>query len=252
MKARTLIFGAIALIFSVISCVTAPSKSADGHNSQNSLNWEGVYAGVVPCASCPGIQTIITINQDNTFTKVTTYLESEAVADTVSGTFAWDENGSVITLNGIEGSNKFKVGENKLFMLDLEGNIIEGNLADNYILTKASDLVEKTWKLTMVNGVEVTNQIEGNEAHIFFQVTEDRFYGSTGCNRFFGGYELNDQNQIIFSGVGSTRMMCEDMTVEDNFLKLLNGTVDYALDVDTLQFKDAEGNAVASFVAVAQ
>ena len=34
------------------------------HNSQNSLDWEGVYKGILPCADCDGIETEIVINSD--------------------------------------------------------------------------------------------------------------------------------------------------------------------------------------------
>ena len=48
------------------------------HNSRNSLNWAGVYAGTLPCADCPGIQTRLTLGNDGTFEKQSRYLDRDA------------------------------------------------------------------------------------------------------------------------------------------------------------------------------
>ena len=36
-----------------------------GDTSQNALDWPGMYEGVLPCASCEGIQTTLTLLADN-------------------------------------------------------------------------------------------------------------------------------------------------------------------------------------------
>ena len=36
----------------------------DFHNSLNSLDWEGTYSGILPCADCAGIQTLIKLNKN--------------------------------------------------------------------------------------------------------------------------------------------------------------------------------------------
>jgi heat shock protein HslJ len=253
MKIRNLfIAGAIATLY-LASCCAPKSKTAD--NSQDTPKWTGVYAGVLPCASCPGIQTTITLNNDSTYCMETVYMEEDNEPIVKEGSFTMNNEGNIVTLSGFaegEGSNKYMVGENNLIQLTLEGNRVEGELADKYVLTKASPLAEKYWKLVTINGIEVKNSEEGNEAHITFKAVGDKFFGSTGCNRFFGGYILNDQGQIIFSGAGSTRMMCADMTVEDNFLKLLDGVINYEIENDNLTLKDSQGIVVATFISVAK
>ena len=108
------------------------------HNSQNSLDWEGVYKGILPCADCDGIETEIVINSDLTFVKKTKYLGKEDIKGIEGkGSFTWNKDGSTIILQGInEESNQYKVGENTLTHLDVEGKIITGDLAQNYILKK--------------------------------------------------------------------------------------------------------------------
>ena len=110
--------------------------SDTAHTSQNSLSWDGIYEGVVPCADCEGIKTTVILNSDNTFVLSEEYLGKSEELFTERGTFSWNEKGSTIEFTIENRKQYYKVGENRLFHLDMEGNIIEGQLADNYILTK--------------------------------------------------------------------------------------------------------------------
>jgi len=115
---------------------TTDSNQVDtAHTSQNSLDWQGKYSGIIPCADCPGIETTVTLNSDNTFTYTGVYQERDTkIEDT--GKFMWHNNGSVVHLVGKEVNMKLKVGENQLISLDQEGNPIDGPLKDHYILKK--------------------------------------------------------------------------------------------------------------------
>ncbi|MEK8180809.1 copper resistance protein NlpE [Flavobacterium buctense] len=107
-------------------------------NSNTSLDWNGVYKGVTPCADCEGIETEITLNKNLTYKKTTKYLgKKDTQINTVEGKFVWNSDGINITLLGIkEAPSQYLVGENKLFQLDRSGKRITGNLASTYILIK--------------------------------------------------------------------------------------------------------------------
>lgn len=110
-----------------------------GDNSQTSLDWPGTYFGVLPCASCEGIETWVTLNSDGTFELRSNYLGLNDARDEIfTGNFEWDPTGSMVQLQGLIGNapGKYKVGENRIWHLDQDGNRIEGDLADRYILTK--------------------------------------------------------------------------------------------------------------------
>lgn len=98
----------------------------------------GMYKGVLPCADCEGIETILVLNADNTYLLKTTYLgKPDAVATEKTGTMRWNPAKNFIVLGGLENApTMYLVGENKLTQLDMEGNPITGNLADKYVLTK--------------------------------------------------------------------------------------------------------------------
>jgi uncharacterized lipoprotein NlpE involved in copper resistance len=110
-----------------------------GDNSQTSVDWAGTYFNVMPCASCEGIETWLTLKPNRTFELKTNYLGlNDAREEIFTGTFEWDSSGSTIQLKGLIGDTpgKYKVGENRVWHLDQEGNIIKGALAERYILNK--------------------------------------------------------------------------------------------------------------------
>lgn len=115
--------------------VTDSTALDTAHNSKNSLDWSGTYEGVLPCADCEGIKNTLTISDDNNFHLTQEYINKNfSVKD--SGTFTWDANGANITLNSKDNEFNYKVGENRLIQLDLEGKEIDGALKDHYILIK--------------------------------------------------------------------------------------------------------------------
>lgn len=110
----------------------------NAHNASNSLSWNGMYKGVVPCADCEGIETLLVLNTDNTYLLRTNYLgKPDAQAVEKTGSITWNAEGNTVILGGIENApNQYFVGENKLIQLDMAGQRITGQLADKYILTK--------------------------------------------------------------------------------------------------------------------
>lgn len=110
----------------------------NGDNSATSVDWNGTYKGTVPCASCEGIETILTLNMDMTFKLSTHYFgRNDALEEDVMGNFSWDKTGSIVTLANVKDRpNQFKVGENRIWLLDMDGKRVTGDLANHYILTK--------------------------------------------------------------------------------------------------------------------
>lgn len=107
------------------------------HNSRNTLDWQGSYTGVTPCADCEGIKVTILL-KDSTYEASYLYMgKKEATVEQFSGKFTWNEEGNTITLETAEIPPYYKVGENKLIQLDMEGNLItDTQFPEAYILTK--------------------------------------------------------------------------------------------------------------------
>lgn len=138
-------------VFILLSCNRSPenkqtliegndkidSTFSDGHNSSNSLDFEGKYKGILPCADCGGIETEIILSKNNSYVKHTKYLGKDGRVFEVKGFYSWNSEGNTITLSGISNApNQYFVGENKLIQLDMEGKRISGNLSENYVLFK--------------------------------------------------------------------------------------------------------------------
>lgn len=110
-----------------------------GDNSQTSVDWPGTYFGVIPCKSCEGIELWVTLIADGTFEMKTNYLGlNDAREEIFTGNLSWDASGSIVSFQGLIGNypGKFKVGENQIWYLDPNGEMMKGELADRYILKK--------------------------------------------------------------------------------------------------------------------
>ncbi|HSF53996.1 MAG TPA: copper resistance protein NlpE [Algoriphagus sp.] len=110
-----------------------------GDNSQTSVDWPGTYFATLPCGHCEGIETWITLKSNGTYEYKTNYLGlNDAREEIFTGKFSWDAAGGIVVFEGLIGDypGKFKVGENQIWYLDVEGKKIDGELADRYILKK--------------------------------------------------------------------------------------------------------------------
>jgi uncharacterized lipoprotein NlpE involved in copper resistance len=124
-----------ALIFGLGSCVS--NRGLDNaHNSRNSLDWAGVYTGTIPSGSGPGIDVRLRLNADQSFELRYVYLDRSGGPFDWAGSFQWDEEGNVITLDIADAPPHYQVAENTLIELDMKGKPVEGKLAENYALKK--------------------------------------------------------------------------------------------------------------------
>ena len=224
---------------------------SDGHNSQISLDWNGTYQGVIPCADCEGIRTSVTLMNNGEFSRTRTYLGKEEAGQTDSGPFQWDETGSMVTLMPAEGdSQMYQVGENILFHLDREGNRITGDLAEKYQLMKnRADyrLEGKKWVLSELMGQEVTFGEGKKEAYLIFDAETGRVSGNNSCNMLSGGYELKEGDRIAIGQMAATLMACPDMQIADQLNEVLGRADNYTIADGILSLNKARMAPLARF-----
>lgn len=225
------------------------------HNSRNALDWDGRYEGILPCADCEGVKTKLILQQDGQYQLQTQYLGKSNEVFREQGTFEWDSSGQIIQLQRPQpGGDQFFVGENRLWQLDMAGQRITGELAEHYQLHKAppaelaiAPLAGTRWQLTELMGQQLPAD---NPAYIVFSATEARVYGNAGCNRFFGGYELNtEQMRLRLSGIGMTQMACLQDTIEPEFSEVLQSFDNFNLTDDSLTLNRARMAPLARFTA---
>lgn len=250
---------AFLLLISSIGCNSTKNKVdkssddtihilPDSHTSENALDWDGSYQGVLPCADCEGIKTTINLNKDLSYTIKHEYLGKHGVFES-KGTFKWSANGQIIILSDTDRNNYF-VGENRLIQLDASGNKITGDLADLYVLNKINTqeitFKDTKWKLVEIMGKKQTN----SEAFISFATQDNKVFGNNSCNSFSGSYEVKNGNQITLSQIATTMRACMEETVEIPFMDVLGKVDNYSLNGNTLTLNKARMAPLAVFEAV--
>jgi heat shock protein HslJ len=188
----------------------------------------GTYFGVVPCADCEGIETTVILKADGTFDLTQVYQGKSNLFNT-HGEVS-EKNGNLVLTDAVNKNLlQLKIGEGILTQLDMEGNVIEGEHAANYILTKAPEqLTAKVWKLAELNGKPVEST-----AFLLFDPVLHRISGNLGCNNFSGSYFLSPGSRIHIAKVVATQKMCQkNMEVEDELKKILSTVDNFAFGDD--------------------
>jgi uncharacterized lipoprotein NlpE involved in copper resistance len=126
MKKNLLGVAAAVLLLSVLSCATKN-------------HWAGVYTGVIPSAGGEGIDVKVTLNANETYKVESRYIGKSDEVFTNAGKFDWNAEKNIVILPSEREDlppTYYKLGEKALIHLDIEGNIITGQLAHDYILKK--------------------------------------------------------------------------------------------------------------------
>ena len=84
------------------------------------------------------------------------------------------------------------------------------------------------WNIIEINGISVSPTNVQKAPFIGFETATGNVYGNSGCNRMMGSFDVNDKpGNLDLSKMGSTRMMCPDMTLEQNVLGALTQVKGY-------------------------
>ena len=130
-KISALQFSAIMIVFVFLIILIAGCSPAG--------KISGTYEGVLPCADCEGINTVLKLNPDKSFEIEETYLGRDDNPFISKGSYTVNNTGK-ITLTSSDSTmypnpRYFEViSDNEIRMLDIEGNKIDSDL--NYSLTK--------------------------------------------------------------------------------------------------------------------
>ena len=114
----------------------------------------------------------------------------------------------------------------------------------------ATEPLEDTyWKLTRLHDAPVKVFADQSEPHLVLRSATQQVAGSGGCNRFHGGYELDD-DVLRFGPAGATMMSCpEGLDQEHAFLQALDGVRTWRIDGEHLEMFDEQGKLLLRFEA---
>lgn len=142
------------------------------------------------------------------------------------------------------------------FVFDQEGHLVlnlkmdAGNMIFARVINEDKSLADTRWTLeNIVIGEGVTSTYVDAEITALFE--DGQVSGSAGCNRYFGGYQVEGE-KLTFDALGSTRMLCDDARNEreTEFLTAMQSVEGYRLEGDRLILLDGEGNPLVEFSAM--
>jgi len=126
--------------------------SAAAHNAKNSLDWQGLYVGTLPCASCPGFYTELQLLGKRSYRLSETAEDKGEFSTWIKrGRFHWNARGNSIRMGEGSEQRQYWVRENALEQLAVDGSRITGELAPHYRLEKAERFSDAAGQLLVLN-----------------------------------------------------------------------------------------------------
>ena len=149
--------------------------------------------------------------------------------------------------------------------VELEGSAIQAGVMHLSDLTRSPDptglilmaqskALAGSWRLAnMTEGNMPTPMVPPQGVEPTAEFTDGRIFGSGGCNRFNGGYEVSG-NQLSIGPLASTFMACEPavMNQETKYLTALQGAERYEIDDQgqlTIFYQTEQGSGVLRFTS---
>ena len=146
MQSNKLILCTFLGISLLAGCSSGDSKSARTSdstqstqplkNARQSLSWLGTYQGILPCANCEGIATMLVIEDGGKYTLRTRQLGIEDKDRKYQGTYSW-KNDSTLVLSGAVQEKVFTVYNGYLQAMMPDGSPIPAHPGANYRLEKS-------------------------------------------------------------------------------------------------------------------
>ena len=106
-------------------------------------------------------------------------------------------------------------------------------------------LSENKWILTELNGKAVANKTS-KEYFINLDSKSGKFTGFAGCNNLKGSYVMTKPGKLMLTNIISTKMACNELKMENDFIAALGKTDNYMIEGDMLHLHKGK-TAVAKF-----
>jgi heat shock protein HslJ len=116
---------------------------------------------------------------------------------------------------------------------------------------QASDLSGTQWSLISYLDPEGSTVGVIPDTEVTAEFTADQVSGTAGCNRYFGGYQVDGNKLTVDSAIGQTEMFCGSpdgvMKQEQDYLAALSSAATYQIAGDQLQIANAEGATILTY-----
>ena len=126
--------------------------------------------------------------------------------------------------------------------------------SNNSVVTynQSNALLAGNWYFTRVMGNQVPQTSAEEWPRLEFNTQSGSVAGNTGCNQVMGNFNFTNKGTIHFNDMASTRMMCPDMTLEDNLQKALPQVKSYSINgvTGTLYLLGEKGDTLITMTRV--
>ncbi len=126
-----------------------------------------------------------------------------------------------------------------------DGSSIKYELIE--VLEKTQDLLlalHDIYNVQEIKGSEIQEDSLTKVPTMEIFVSERRISGTDGCNNYFASIETLSENEINFSPVGSTRMLCPDMSIPDLFSTAMGEVSSYTRENGKVMLTNSKGETV--------
>ena len=105
----------------------------------------------------------------------------------------------------------------------------------------SNSLTGVEWRVSELSGHMVAPSVDRQQPFIIFDAEKKQASGYAGCNRFFGGYELEGV-ALKFGPIGATKRACPDLEegVETELFKVLDATRGWRIVDGTLELLNGD------------
>jgi len=110
---------------------------------------------------------------------------------------------------------------------------------------KVNSNVKGEWVLVSLSGVSLIDVDE--QVSMLLDTDKMKITGSDSCNRIMGEIEKLTNNEIKFSKLASTRMMCRDMSLADAFHLRIGNTSSFKIINNSMYLYNSKGKELLSF-----
>ncbi|WP_330926486.1 META domain-containing protein [Candidatus Sororendozoicomonas aggregata] len=128
------------------------------------------------------------------------------------------------------------------------GGVLLSGCSMNGKMVKPETVSQKTWVLTSMNGMPVTESGRVTLNMKPLSTYEGSIAGQGPCNRYFGKYRV-ENDELLFTSMGSTMMACSiaAMQQEKTFISGLKKTNHMVMKDGVLVLKNREGSVSYGF-----
>lgn len=144
---------------------------------------------------------------------------------------------------------KIKVQEEQLNKEEIPADVSSIKYTLIEVLNKEFDsktLLNDIWTLVKINGGKINKMAKLPTLEI--NLSKMQVMGNNGCNSYTGKINKVNSSVIEFGPIASTKKMCLQMEIPDNFDKAISKVASYKIENSILTLFDKEGNEVLAFL----